>query len=138
LRISLTLTVLILEQTVVTAARTGEADVQSIPMAVSVLQGTELARMQDHTVEHVAGRAPGVTFSQNTGRAQVTIRGIDTNAVTPGPIRVRPCISMASNWRTAMLAIFSISTGRALSALLRQTQRGDVCQSATRTLRTPG
>ena len=82
--IALTLTVLILEQTVVTAARTGEADVQTVPMAVSVLPGIQLARMQDHTVEHIAGRAPGVTFSQNTGRAQVTIRGIGTNAVAPG------------------------------------------------------
>ena len=82
--ISLTLTVLILERTVVTAARTGEADVQNIPMAVSVLPADELARMQDHTVEHIAGRAPGVTFSQNTGRAQVTIRGIGTNSVLPG------------------------------------------------------
>ncbi len=84
LHISLTLMVLILERTVVTAARTGEADVQNIPMAVSVLPANELARMQDHTVEHIAGRAPGVTFSQNTGRAQVTIRGIGTNSVLPG------------------------------------------------------
>ena len=82
--ISLTLTVLVLEQTVVTAARTGEADVQTVPMAVSVLPGIQLARMQDHTVEDIAGRAPGVTFAQNTGRAQITIRGIGTNAVAPG------------------------------------------------------
>ena len=82
--VSVTLTVLLLEQTVVTAARTGEADVQTIPMAVTVLPGTQLARMQDHTVEHIAGRAPGVTFSQNAGRAQVTIRGIGTNSVLPG------------------------------------------------------
>ena len=82
--ISLTLTVLVLEQTVVTAARTGEADVQTVPMAVSVLPGIQLARMQDHTVEDIAGRAPGLTFAQNTGRAQITIRGIGTNAVAPG------------------------------------------------------
>ncbi len=82
--ISLTLTVLVLEQTVVTAARTGEADVQTVPMAVSVLPGIRLARMQDHTVEDIAGRAPAVTFAQNTGRAQITIRGIGTNAVAPG------------------------------------------------------
>ena len=82
--VSVTLTVLLLEQTVVTAARTGEADVQTVPMAVTVLPGTQLARMQDHTVEHIAGRAPGVTFSQNAGRAQVTIRGIGTNSVLPG------------------------------------------------------
>ena len=44
-------------------------------------------------------RAPGVTFSQNTGLAQITIRGIGTNAVfAPDPIRVRRSISMASTW----------------------------------------
>ena len=40
--------------------------------------------MQDRTVEHLAGRVPGMTFSQNTGLAQVTIRGIGTNAVFAG------------------------------------------------------
>jgi iron complex outermembrane recepter protein len=82
--VSLTLTVLILEQAVVTATKAGEANVQSIPMAVSVLSGTELARMDDRTVEAFAARAPGVTFSQNTVLAQVTIRGIGTNAVFAG------------------------------------------------------
>ena len=81
---SLTLTVRILEQAVVTAAKAGEADAQTIPMAVSVLPGTELARMQNRSVEHLAGRAPGVTFSQNTGFAQLAIRGIGTNAVFAG------------------------------------------------------
>ncbi len=94
--VSLTLTVLVFEQTVVTAARTGEADVQTVPMAVSVLPGIQLARMQDHTVEDIAGRAPGVTFSQNTGRAQVTIRGIGTNAVAA---RVRSEFGAVSRWR---------------------------------------
>ena len=53
-------------------------------MAVTVLRGTDLNRMQDHTIEHIAGRAPGVSFSQNTGLAQLTIRGIGTNAVFAG------------------------------------------------------
>jgi iron complex outermembrane receptor protein len=82
--VSLTLTVSILERTVVTASRVGEADMQSLPMAVSMLTGRELERMQDHTIEQIAGRAPGVTFSQNVGLAQVTIRGIETNAVFAG------------------------------------------------------
>ena len=81
---SLTLRVQILEQTVVTASKAGEADVQATPMAVTVLTGTELARMQDRTVEDLAARVPGMTFSQNTGLAQVTIRGIGTNAVFAG------------------------------------------------------
>ena len=47
---SLTLTVLLQEQTVVTAAKTGERDVQTTPMAVSVLPGAELQRAEAHTV----------------------------------------------------------------------------------------
>jgi iron complex outermembrane recepter protein len=82
--VSLTLTLLLLEHTVVTASKTGETDVQTTPIAVSVLRGEDLSRMEDHTVEHIAGRAPGVTFSQNTGFAQLTIRGIGTNAVLTG------------------------------------------------------
>ena len=82
--VSLTLTVAILERTVVTAEKTGEVDAQSSPIAVSVLSGDILARMQAHTIEQVAGLAPGITFSQNAGLAQVTIRGIGTNAVRTG------------------------------------------------------
>jgi iron complex outermembrane receptor protein len=82
--VSVALAIQILEHTVVTAAKTGASDLQTTPMAVSVLNGEELARMQANTVEQIAGRAPGVTFSQNTGLAQVTIRGIGTNAVLTG------------------------------------------------------
>jgi iron complex outermembrane recepter protein len=82
--VSLTLTPLFLEQTVVTASKIGATDVQTTPIAISVLRGAELARMQDHTIEQIAGRAPAVSFSQNTGLAQLTIRGIGTNAVFAG------------------------------------------------------
>ena len=40
--------------------------------------------MQAQTVEDLAGRAPSVTFSQNTGFGQLTIRGIGTNVVFAG------------------------------------------------------
>ena len=53
-------------------------------MAVSVLPGDELTSRDAHTVEHLAGLSPSVTFSQNTGFAQLTIRGIGTNAVFAG------------------------------------------------------
>ena len=82
--ISLTLMVQLLAEAMVTASKAGEADVQELPVAVSVLQASDLARMHDRTVEHLASRAPSVTFSQNTGLAQVTIRGIGTNAVFAG------------------------------------------------------
>ncbi len=79
--VSVTLTPLLLEGTVVTASKTGETDMQTTPIAVTVLSGAELNRMQDRTIEHIAGRAPAVSFSQNAGLAQLTIRGIGTNAV---------------------------------------------------------
>ena len=82
--ITLVLIPQLLERTVVTASRTGETNVQSTPMAVSVLKGDELNRIQDRTIEHIAGRVPNVFFSQNTGLAQLTIRGIGTNAVFAG------------------------------------------------------
>ncbi len=82
--LSLTLPVALAEQTVVTAAKYGERDLQAIPMAVTAISGTELARLNAHTVEHVAGLAPTLTFSQNTGFAQITIRGIGTNVVFAG------------------------------------------------------
>ncbi len=82
--VSLTLAIQLRTETIVTASRAGQADVLDTPMAVSVLTGRELTRMQDRTVENLAGRVPGLTFSQNTGLAQVTIRGIGTNAVFAG------------------------------------------------------
>lgn len=82
--LSLTLPVQLLQQTVVTAAKTGETDVQTTPMAISVVGGTELTRVDAHHIAHVAALAPSVTLSQNTDFAQLTIRGIGTNAVFAG------------------------------------------------------
>lgn len=82
--VELRLALQVVEHAIVTATKTGDTDVQSTPMAVTVLAGTELARLEHHTVAHLAGLAPSVTFSQNTGFAQLTIRGIGTNAVFAG------------------------------------------------------
>jgi iron complex outermembrane receptor protein len=82
--VSLELSVLIVERIAVTATKTGELDVLAAPVAVSVLGARDLARVEAHTVAHIAGLAPSVTFSQNTDFAQLTIRGIGTNAVFAG------------------------------------------------------
>ncbi len=82
--LSLVLSVLLQERTVVTAARTGERDVQTTPMAVSVLSGKQLESAEAYTVAHLAGIAPSVTFSQNSDFAQLTIRGIGSNVVFAG------------------------------------------------------
>ena len=82
--VSLTLLNEVLEQVVVTASKTGEADAQTSPMAISVLSGAELARVEARTVAQLAGLAPAVTFSQAADWAELTIRGIGTGAVFAG------------------------------------------------------
>ena len=84
LTVSLRLSVTAVERLVVTADKLGERDAQAYPSAISVLTGAELARTAATSVEDTAGLAPGVTFSQNTGFAQLTIRGIGTNVVFAG------------------------------------------------------
>jgi iron complex outermembrane receptor protein len=73
------------ERMTVTATKTGAADVQSTPVAVTVLAATALEQMGVQTVEGLAGVVPTVTISQHTGLAQVTIRGIGTNSTFGDP-----------------------------------------------------
>jgi outer membrane receptor for ferric coprogen and ferric-rhodotorulic acid len=82
--ISFTMQLAIVEQTIVTAARDGERDVQEVPMAVSVVSDTEIERLGITTVDQVAAFAPSVTFTQNSNFGQLSIRGIGTNAVYAG------------------------------------------------------
>ena len=82
--VSLTLSVHAVEQTVVTATKRGEADIQTTPMAISVLSATELQNVESHNIEQIAGLTPSVRFSQNTGFSQLAIRGIGTNVVFAG------------------------------------------------------
>jgi iron complex outermembrane recepter protein len=84
LTLSLTLRVAILEQTVVTAAKMGAGDVQSMPMAVSALSNPDLTRLATRTIEQAAALMPSVTFTQNSGFGQLSIRGIGTNLVNAG------------------------------------------------------
>ena len=74
----------ILEQVTVTADKTGERNLQKIPMAVSVLTEAQLRQREAHTVADLAGLAPGVTVAQNTGFSQLTIRGIGSTAAFIG------------------------------------------------------
>ena len=82
--VSLSLSIQILEEVFVTADKTGERELQKLPAAVSVLTGEQLQRREAHSVADLAGLVPSVTFSQNTGFAQLTIRGIGTNAIFAG------------------------------------------------------
>jgi len=72
------------ERMTVTATKTAAADIQSTPIAVTVLPGKALEQMGIYTVEGLASLVPAVTISQHTGAAQVSIRGIGTNSTVAG------------------------------------------------------
>ena len=72
------------ERVTVTATKTGAADIQTTPLAVTTLAAGTLDQMGIRTVEGLAGVVPSVTISQQNGAAQVTIRGIGTNSIVVG------------------------------------------------------
>ena len=82
--VSFTLRVAIVEGTIVTAAKVGERDVHAIPMAISAVSNAELGRLGTQTLGDAAALAPSVTFSQNTGYGQLTIRGIGASVLYAG------------------------------------------------------
>ena len=81
---SFTMRVALLEQTIVTAAKLGEGEVQTIPMAISAVSNNELGRLGITTIDQAVALAPAVTFTQNSNFGQLSIRGIGTNAVYAG------------------------------------------------------
>ena len=82
--VSFTLRVALVEKTIVTAAKAGGRDVQETPIAITAVSQADLGRLGTQTIEEAPALAPSVTFSQNTGWGQLTIRGIGTNAVFAG------------------------------------------------------
>ena len=72
------------ERVTVTATKTGAADIQTTPIAMTALPASTLEQLGVQTVEGLAGFVPTLTVSQHTGLAQVTIRGIGTNVVLAG------------------------------------------------------
>ena len=81
--LSLTLTLLVHAEAV-TVSKGGDRDVQTTPLAVSVLDGADLQRAEAHNLGDIAHAAPSVAFSQNSDFAQLTIRGIGSNVVFAG------------------------------------------------------
>ena len=82
--ISFTLRVALVETTIVTAGKTGGGDLQQMPVAISAVSQADLGRLGTQTLEEAHGLAPGVSFSQNTGWGQLTIRGIGANVLFAG------------------------------------------------------
>ena len=77
--VSFTLRVGLAEKTIVTAAKTGERDVQDTPIAITAVSQADLGRLGNQTIEEAPALAPSVTFSQNTVWGQLRIRGIGSN-----------------------------------------------------------
>src|SRR4029453_1145661 len=73
------------ERTSVTATKTGAADIQSTPIAVTVLPARTIEQLGVERVEGLAGLVPTVTVSQSpVGTPLVTIRGIGSNSAVAG------------------------------------------------------
>ena len=72
------------ERVTVTTTKAGAADVQSTPVAITVLPARTLDQMGVRSVKDLAGVVPNVTIAQQNGLAQVTIRGIGTNSTVVG------------------------------------------------------
>ena len=53
-------------------------------MAVSAVSSAEIARLGTQTVSDTPTLAPSVTFAQNTGWGQLTIRGIGATVLFAG------------------------------------------------------
>jgi len=73
------------ERTSVTATKTGAADIQSTPVAITVLPAQTIEQLGVERVEGLAGLVPTVTVLQSTGGTPlVTIRGIGSNSAVAG------------------------------------------------------
>ena len=72
------------ERLTVTATKTGAAEIQSTPIAITALSARTLEQLEIRNIERLVGFVPTLTISQHTGLAQVTIRGVGSNAVFAG------------------------------------------------------
>lgn len=72
--------------TVTVTATRREASLQSVPVAVSVISGDELAQSNRNSIDTIAAQVPSVTFRQQGGNKDSTVfvRGIGTISTSPG------------------------------------------------------
>jgi iron complex outermembrane receptor protein len=82
--VTLTVSIQIFDQVIVTADKTGERELEKVPAAVTALSKQQLQEREARTVGDLAGLVPSVTFAQNTEFAQLTIRGIGSNNIFTG------------------------------------------------------
>jgi iron complex outermembrane receptor protein len=80
-----------LEEIMVTATKTDPTSVQNVPIAVSAFSGKDLADSQVTNFRELAEYTPNLSVTENTGQAQVYLRGIGSNNVFVGS---DPSVSM--------------------------------------------
>ncbi|GGC64807.1 TonB-dependent receptor [Undibacterium terreum] len=78
--------------TVTVSATRRDASLQSVPVAVSVLDGDQLAHDNRNSIDNIVQQVPSATFRQQGGNKDTTIfiRGIGTISTSPG---VEPTVS---------------------------------------------
>jgi iron complex outermembrane receptor protein len=68
----------------VTATKVGAIAAQDTPVALTVLSGDDLSRSAMSDLRDIVSSTPSLTIGENSGLAQVYIRGIGTNQVFAG------------------------------------------------------
>ncbi|WP_334185506.1 TonB-dependent receptor [Novosphingobium sp.] len=68
---------------IVTAERRSSS-VQKIPLAITAVDGQDLRSRQINTVESLSTSVPNLNFSRYSGTAQVSLRGVAFDSITPG------------------------------------------------------
>ncbi|ABE50618.1 TonB-dependent receptor [Methylobacillus flagellatus] len=78
--------------TVTVTATRREASLQSIPVAVSVLDGRKLEQSNLNSIQTIANEVPSLTFRQQGGNkdSSIFIRGVGTISTSPG---IEPTVS---------------------------------------------
>lgn len=78
--------------TVTVTATRREASLQSIPVAVSVLDGRKLEQSNLNSIQTIANEVPSLTFRQQGGNkdSSILIRGVGTISTSPG---IEPTVS---------------------------------------------
>jgi iron complex outermembrane receptor protein len=73
-----------LQEVVVTATKAGATAAQKTPLAITALSATDVDRLLINNVRDLASLTPNMAIAQNTGYAQIYIRGIGSNNVFNG------------------------------------------------------
>ena len=73
-----------IEEIIVTATKVGEVNLQDTPLAITAFTGDALSSAMMSDVRDLEHATPGLTISENTGWAQIYIRGVGSNNVFAG------------------------------------------------------